>query len=177
MFHFCSELLHTRTPLLTGTDVESKREEIRNYFHQTFSLYEKLFDVLASDQTYYMQPEKLRHPLIFYAGHTAVFFINKLRLAGLLSDRINESMESTLAVGVDEMSWDDLNCGNYVWPSVDEVHKYRDMCRVVVDDLISSLPLTLPITWESPFWVILVRTQTEQTVAGININSYRPLAR
>jgi hypothetical protein len=57
---------------------------------------------------------------------------------------------------VDEMSWDDLNVGNYKWPSVDQVRKYRDLCRVVVDDLISSLPLSLPITWDQPFWVILV---------------------
>ena len=126
------------------------------YFHKTFSLYERLFDLLASDATFMLQPEKLRHPLIFYFGHTAVFFINKLRLAGLLQGRINEALESTLAIGVDEMSWDDLNSANYVWPSVAQVRAYRDVARVVVDDLISTLPLQLPITWESPFWVILL---------------------
>jgi len=65
------ELLHTRTPLLHGADVNAKREEIRSYFHRTFSLYEKLFDVLATEDTFLMQPDKLRHPLIFYFGHTA----------------------------------------------------------------------------------------------------------
>jgi hypothetical protein len=148
--------LHTKTPLLTGSSVSAKREEIRAYFHKTFSLYERLFDVLASDESYAMQPEKLRHPLCFYHGHTAVFFINKLRLAGLLSGRINEGLESTLAIGVDEQSWDDCNSSNYVWPTVGQVRAYRDLCRVVVDDLISSLPLSLPIEWNSPFWIILV---------------------
>lgn len=62
------ELLKTRTPLLTGSDPADKREEIRDYFHRTFSLYERLFDVLVSDSTFAMQPEKLRHPLIFYFG-------------------------------------------------------------------------------------------------------------
>lgn len=62
------ELLKTRTPLLTGSDVADKREEIRDYFHRTFSLYERLFDVLVADSTFAMQPEKLRHPLIFYFG-------------------------------------------------------------------------------------------------------------
>lgn len=162
MFLPLAELLKTRTPLLTGTSVHEKREEIRDYFHRTFSLYEKLFTVLASDATFPLQPEKLRHPLIFYFGHTAVFFVNKLRLAGLLTQRINESLESTLAIGVDEMSWDDLNVGHYQWPSVDQVRKYRDLCRVVVDDLISSLPLTLPITWDQPFWVILMGQQTQR---------------
>jgi hypothetical protein len=151
-----ADLLHTKTPLLTGSSVSAKREEIRAYFHKTFSLYERLFDVLASDESYAQQPEKLRHPLCFYHGHTAVFFINKLRLAGLLSGRINEGLESTLAIGVDEMSWDDTNSTNYVWPTVGQVRAYRDLCRVVVDDLISSLPLSLPIEWNSPFWIILV---------------------
>jgi hypothetical protein len=50
--------------------VHEKREEIRDYFHRTFSLYEKLFSVLASDETFPMQPEMLRHPLIFYFGHS-----------------------------------------------------------------------------------------------------------
>jgi hypothetical protein len=48
---------------------------------QTFSVYESLFEVIRDHESYYYQPEKLRHPLIFYYGHTAVFFINKLVLA------------------------------------------------------------------------------------------------
>jgi len=30
-------------------------------------------------------------------------------------------MESMLAIGVDEMSWDDLNEKHYDWPSVESV--------------------------------------------------------
>ena len=37
------------------------------------------------------------------------------------------------AVGVDEMSWDDLNDAHYDWPSVDEVREYRKQVREVVD--------------------------------------------
>ncbi len=55
-----AELLKTKTPLLAGDDVEEKREEIRAYFHRTFSLYERLFDILATEETFSMQPEKLR---------------------------------------------------------------------------------------------------------------------
>ena len=68
--------LHTKTCQLDGGDPEKKREEIRAYFHQTFSLYERLFDCLASEEAYYTKATPLRHPLIFYYGHTAVFFIN-----------------------------------------------------------------------------------------------------
>ena len=33
------------------------------------------------------------------------------------TERIDPVLESTCAVGVDEMSWDDLNSKHYDWPS------------------------------------------------------------
>ena len=86
----------------------------------------------------------------------AVFFINKLRLARIINTRVNPTIESTCAVGVDEMSWDDLNSAHYEWPSVQSVRDYRNQVRQVVDDVISTLPLSLPITWDSPWWIILM---------------------
>ena len=71
-----------RTPLLAGSDVEAKRAELLQYFHATFDRYESLFEVLACDEAYHQKPISLRHPLIFYFGHTATFFINKFMLAG-----------------------------------------------------------------------------------------------
>jgi hypothetical protein len=40
---------------------------------------ETLFSSLKEDESFYTQPDKLRHPLIFYITHPAVFYINKLR--------------------------------------------------------------------------------------------------
>lgn len=54
--------------------VEQKREEIKNYFLDSFNTYESLFSCLKSDEVFYQRPEKLRHPLIFYFGHTAIVF-------------------------------------------------------------------------------------------------------
>ena len=70
-----------RTPRLDTGDPEAKREEIRRYFHDTWDVYEKLFDVMAGDEAYLTRADPLRHPLIFYLGHTAIFFVNKLVLA------------------------------------------------------------------------------------------------
>lgn len=42
-----------RPPLLTGNDVDLKRQEIRDYFHATHDRYEQLFEVLTSDEAYY----------------------------------------------------------------------------------------------------------------------------
>ena len=101
--------LFPRTPRLDGTDPEAKRAEILSYFHATWDRYESLFQLLANDLAYTRKPISLRHPLIFYLGHTATFFINKLVLAGLVDRRIDPRLESLFAVGVDEMSWDDLD--------------------------------------------------------------------
>ena len=60
-------------------------------------------DRFAEDAGYFQKSIPLRHPLIFYLGHTAPFFVNKLVLAKLLPERIDPRMESIFAVGVDEM--------------------------------------------------------------------------
>jgi hypothetical protein len=54
-----------------------------------------------------MRPDPLRHPLIFYLGHTAAFYMNKLISSRILktSERIDSEIESLVAIGVDEMSW------------------------------------------------------------------------
>ena len=111
---------------------------------------------------FYLRPEPLRHPLIFYLGHTATFYINKLIVAKITNQRINPRFESMFAVGVDEMSWDDLNAANYDWPTLAEVKAYRDTVRAVVDETIRTMPLTMPIDWDHPFWVILMGIEHER---------------
>ena len=154
---FTPEMLQlkvTKTLLLNTGEPEAKREEIRRYFQATWELDERLFDTLDSDAVFTMRADPLRHPLIFYFGHTAAFYVNKLILAGILTERINPRFESMFAVGVDEMSWDDLNEAHYDWPTVVEVQTFRNQVRAIVDGVIATLPLQLPITWDSPFWAI-----------------------
>ncbi len=150
------DLRNTRTTILNQGDAEEKREEIRQYFHATFSLDEQLYETLADESAFYLRPEPLRHPLIFYLGHTATFYINKLIVAKLRTQRVNPCFESMFAVGVDEMSWDDLNAAHYDWPTLGEVRAYRDTVRGIVDETIRSMPVTMPIDWDNPFWVILM---------------------
>ena len=151
-----------RSIQLSNKSPETLRKEIRASFHQTADFYESLFECLASDEAYFVKPISLRHPLIFYYGHTNTFFINKLILSGLVTKRVNPQFESMFAVGVDEMGWDDVNDQNYDWPKVEEVKAYRAKVRQVVDQLISELPLNLPIDWESPWWIILMGIEHER---------------
>ncbi len=147
---------------LTGNNPEQKRLEIKNYFLNSWEAYEKLFDIIKDEKAYYQKANNLRHPIIFYFGHTATFFINKLILAKIIDKRVDPKLESIFAVGVDEMSWDDLDENNYNWPSIQETKEYRNIVKDKIVKLIESLPLKLPISWESPFWVILMGIEHEK---------------
>ena len=146
---------------LDGEDISAKREELRAYFHQSYDLFESLFELLKSDEVFYRQSEPTRHPMIFYFGHTAIFYINKLVASGALQERINPHFEKLFAVGVDEMTWDAAS-DTLKWPSIDEVREYRRRVRRLVDEFITALPMTLPITQENPFWAIWMGIEHER---------------
>ena len=156
------DLRVTHSVLLTGDEVEAKRREIRDYFHKTFTLYERIFDCLVGDEAFYTRATPLRHPLIFYYGHTAVFFINKLHVAKLIPERLDSTLESMLAIGVDEMSWDDLDEANYNWPTPRQVKAYRDQVRELVDDFIVHTSIALPVGWDDPMWIVLMGIEHER---------------
>jgi len=148
-------------PTLQGNNPEEKRKEIKAYFQMCYKRYESLFHLVSNEKAYFLKADPLRHPIIFYYGHTATFFINKFKLAKILDERIDPELESIFAVGVDEMSWDDLNEQHYTWPTLSQTQEYRDRVYKVVNALIDTLPLELPITEESPWWVIMMGIEHE----------------
>ncbi|HUH40350.1 MAG TPA: 5-histidylcysteine sulfoxide synthase [Castellaniella sp.] len=154
--------LFPRTPDLADPDTGRLRATIRAYFLETFDRYESLFDCLATEEAYTVKPIALRHPLIFYFGHTATFFVNKLLLTRLIHARLDHHLESMFAVGVDEMSWDDLDDAHYDWPSVAEVQAYRDKVRALVLNVIDQAPLQSPINWSHPWWSIIMGIEHER---------------
>jgi len=153
---------HSYPVRLDGTDPQQKREAVRNDFLSAFTLFEALFDLLKDEHVFYRRSEPTRHPMIFYFGHTAAFFINKLILANVITQRINPGFESLFAIGVDEMAWDDMDEARYNWPEVAQVRAYREAVKTTVLHLIDALPLSLPITEESPWWVILMGIEHER---------------
>ncbi len=147
---------------LRADSPEDFRQRLRHYFTQTFDCTESLFRTLACEDAWYQRPITLRHPLIFYYGHVATFFTNKLLLTRMISERIDPQLESVFAVGVDEMSWDDLNDAHYDWPSIARVQDYRDKVRAMVLGLIDHAPLTLPVNWDHPWWAIVMGVEHER---------------
>ena len=125
---------------------EEKRKELLDYFHQTFDIDEQLFEVFADQQAMYSKADPLRHPLIFYYGHTATFYINKLIISKILNERINPGSNRCLQLVL-------MRCrGRSEYkslrlPTVAEVTEYRNKVRQTIDELIKTLPLQLPVGW------------------------------
>lgn len=151
-------------PLL---NFNSNRQQILDYFNNTWTLTEVLFSSLTSEEAFYRRPyHQLRHPLIFYYAHPAVLYVNKLRVAGLLDHAVHPEFEHLFEVGVDEMRWDDLHEGNQnVWPELSKVTAYRKTVYDLMCQLIKTHPLLEPghsITQQSPLWALVMGFEHER---------------
>ena len=156
------EVLSATRPIsLHGKNVEAKREELLDYFVSTWEQYEALFSPLK-DEALYTTAESLRHPLIFYFGHTATFYMNKMILAQFTDARIDPELEAMFAIGVDEMSWDDLDSAHYDWPTREVAKEYRDKVKARICAFIKSMEITLPITQQCPAWLVLMGIEHER---------------
>ncbi|MCP4442694.1 MAG: 5-histidylcysteine sulfoxide synthase [Aureispira sp.] len=131
------------------------REELDQYFCNTWELYDWLFSSIKDESTYYINPDPLRHPLIFYWGHTAAFYINKLILAGLLKEGINEYYEDIFAKGVDPDLPENLETQSK-WPNLADVDAYRKTVYNVVREVIATTPLEYPINEKSALWALFM---------------------
>lgn len=152
-------------PQLQWQDIT--RQDVLNYFDNGWTLTEVLFSALQGEEAFLKVPvHGLRHPLIFYYGHPAVLYVNKLRVAGLLSEGVNTEFESILEVGVDEMSWDDMSKNEMKWPSVKDVHAYRQNVYRIIRQLILEDPRLDPKTQKfsqsSPLWSLIMGFEHER---------------
>lgn len=147
-----SKLTSIKPPkLITPTKVELKA-----YFENTWELYEMLFSSIKDDNTLYESPDPLRNPLIFYLGHTAAFYINKLKLASLISEGVNDRYDQLFAVGVDPDAPENLDVSNF-WPTVNEVRAYRKTIYNIVQDVIAKADLSqMPISENHVLWALMM---------------------
>ncbi|CAM9110758.1 unnamed protein product [Choristocarpus tenellus] len=144
---------------------DCSRQTLLDYFNNTWVLTEVLFSSLQGEESFLCPPKhRLRHPLIFYYGHPAALYINKLRAAGLLQGPVNPYLEAILETGVDEMSWDDVDKSDVEWPSVSDVHAYRCTVYGVVKSIIetASEEDISSITSSSPYWALPMAFEHER---------------
>lgn len=164
---FNKEHLYLQALPLLNLDLCS-RQDILDYFNNSWTFTELLFAGIKNESTFIRPPyHELRHPLMFYYGHPAVVYYNKLRLAGLFSKPIDLYLEKILETGVDEMSWDDMSKNQMQWPSLKEVHAYRQKVYDAVVDLIKNHPDLEPSSHRnlkatSPFWSLFMGFEHEK---------------
>jgi 5-histidylcysteine sulfoxide synthase/putative 4-mercaptohistidine N1-methyltranferase len=146
------------------------REAALQYFDNSWTLFETLFAGLNGEEGFYRPPvHGLRHPQIFYYGHTACLYINKLRVSGVLSQPVNAYFESIFETGVDEMLWDDMHKNDMIWPTVREVHEYRKQVYQTVVEAIQSHPSLDPagaggvrVDQQHPMWALFMGFEHER---------------
>lgn len=144
-------------PSLYGLD----RERLKAYFENTWKLYECLFSSIINDESYYESPDPLRNPLIFYLGHTAAFYINKMKIVGLIENGVHENWDKLFAVGVDPNLPENLDVSSY-WPIVNEVREYRKHIYKIVNQVIEENEISEKITQDHPFWAVMMALEHDR---------------
>lgn len=134
------------------------RGQILGYFEESWRKEEELFKSIKEEEIFYTNPDCLRNPLIFYLGHSAVFYINKMKMAGMIKDSLDEEYESIYAVGVDPENEEELRekIGKIRWHGVKEVWDYRKRAYEKIKEAIENTPLDLPITEGKKWWSVVM---------------------
>jgi 5-histidylcysteine sulfoxide synthase len=135
------------------------RLEILAYFQGTWQIEDSLMKSLINPETFYTNPDPLRNLLIFYLGHSAVFYINKLVRVGLLNQRLNSHFESLFEIGVDPEKPDEIESvfDGLRQVQVTAVWEYREQVYDAISELINNLTnIALPINQEHPLWALMM---------------------
>ena len=133
-------------------------ESLINYFQNSWELEDILMKSIIDDETFYLNPDPLRNPLIFYLGHSAAFYINKLIQVELLAKGINANYEILFECGVDPEHAEELNqaIAHINWPKVADLWQYRNTVYEVILEVIKNVPLELTIDQKHPLWALMM---------------------
>jgi 5-histidylcysteine sulfoxide synthase len=134
------------------------RLEILAYFQRAWQIEDRLMKSLINPETFYTNPDPLRNLLIFYLGHSAVFYINKLVRVGLITARINPNFEILFEIGVDPEKPDDI-AGIFAslrQAEVTAVWEYRQQVYDRICEFIKNIAIALPINQEHPLWALMM---------------------
>ncbi|NET76600.1 MULTISPECIES: 5-histidylcysteine sulfoxide synthase [Okeania] len=154
-----NQIKSTTPPKLDNSNTNNKlRQDILDYFNNAWQLEDILMNSLVGEETFYSNPDPLRNPLIFYLGHSAVFYINKLIRVELLEKRLNPNYEILFELGVDPEIPEELDqaIAHINWPKLEDVWQYREKVYQIILDLIEKTPLNLPIHQNHPLWALMM---------------------
>ena len=134
------------------------RQDILTYFLKAWQIEDSLMHSLINPESFYTNPDPLRNLLVFYLGHSAAFYINKLVSVGLVKQRVNDYFEILFEIGVDPERPDDIASAfaHLREAKVEEVWQYRQDVHDVICELINSVAIALPIDPEHPLWALMM---------------------
>ncbi len=158
------------TPLRLDTPSE---EAVRQYFEASWARYEWLFSGLNhTDAALQRQPHPFRNKLAFYYGHSAAFYVQKLRLAGLIDAPVDPELDEFLERGVSPKNAGDIS-NRQALPSTERLRAYRRRVFAVVSALIQRMDFSSPITAADPRWALIMAIEHE----CIHLQTSMPLIR
>ncbi|GBF79446.1 5-histidylcysteine sulfoxide synthase [Aphanothece sacrum] len=134
------------------------KETILNYFENAWKLEDILMQSIIEEKTFYVNPDDLRNPLIFYLGHCPAFYINKLFQVNLLEKSLNSNYEILFGFGVDPETPDELKAAiaDIKWPEVSQVWEYRNQAYQIILEFIKNALFTFPIRQNDPLWALIM---------------------
>jgi len=139
---------------------EFSNTSLFEYFQNTWLLSDILYSSITKTGAIYKAPDPLRHPLIFYLGHVAVFYINILQRSGILQRSVNKEYEDLFERGVDPVCTEELN-SNLAWPKEEDVWHYRHQVFEVISELIEKNRVH-HITPEDPLWALFMAIEHDR---------------
>jgi len=134
------------------------RKDILAYFQHAWQIEDSLMKSLVNPETFYLNPDPLRNLLIFYLGHSAVFYINKLIQVSLLNHRLNPHFEILFEIGVDPEKPDEIASifDGLRQVEVQDVWQYRQKVYDRISEFINNIAIALPINQEHPLWALMM---------------------
>ncbi|OEU96348.1 SUMF1/EgtB/PvdO family nonheme iron enzyme [Streptomyces oceani] len=153
---------------------EDSRDRLARSFTDGWNTYETLFrGVLPSRESFHTRVHPLRLPLVFYLAHTAAFYVQKLKLVGLVEERgVVPELDERMERGVSPEDPDEL-AELPAWPDLDTVWAYRKSVRDTVLGAIRNVPLGSTVEPESPVRALLMGIEHE----NIHLHTSLPLVR
>lgn len=149
------------------------RERLAHYFTDTWDTYETLFHGIAeSADAYQVRVHPFRLPLVFYLAHTASFYVQKLKLVGLVDGDGVSELDDRMERGVSPEDPDDL-ADLTDWPDLDAVWSYRKRVRDTVLKALERVPLPATVEPRSPLRAVLMGIEHE----NIHLHTSLPLIR
>ncbi len=149
------------------------RNALVAYFEAAWAHYEWIFSGLRrTADAFAARPHPFRNTLGFYYGHTAAFYVQKLRFAGLLDNAVDERLDGPLERGVSPEQPIAADAREDA-PDFSALSRYRARVRDAVLSAIDRADLTRPVTPQTPEWMILMAIEHE----FIHLHTSLPLIR